>query len=92
MGHRIELEEVENAINNLEGITRCCCVFQKERNRILAFYMGSEASGSLRKILKDKLPIYMVPSKMIQVEEVPLSKNGKVDRNYFKQKVMEEYS
>ena len=92
MGHRIELEEVESTINNLEGITRCCCVFQKERNRILTFYMGSEAPSALRKLLKEKLPIYMVPSKLIQVDEVPLSKNGKVDRNYFKQKVLEEYS
>lgn len=92
MGHRIELEEVESAINNLEGITRCCCVFQKERNRILAFYMGEYPSAELRKILKEKLPIYMVPSKLVPVEEVPLSKNGKVDRNYFKQKVLEEYT
>ena len=34
--------------------------------------------------MKEKLPVYMVPTKLIQVDEMPLNKNGKTDRNYFK--------
>ena len=36
--------------------------------------------GEIRKYLSDKLPEFMIPEKMIQVEEIPLNPNGKVDR------------
>ena len=42
------------------------------------------AASDVRKQMKEKLPVYMVPTKLIQVDEMPLNKNGKTDRNYFK--------
>ena len=84
MGHRIELEEIENNMNNLEEVTRCCVVFDTKRNKITAFYSGSIDASELRKVLKEKLPVYMVPQKINQVDSIPLTKNGKMDRKYFK--------
>lgn len=85
MGHRIELEEIENNINNLEEVTRCCVIFDTNRNKITAFYAGELNPTELKKVLKEKLPVYMVPQKIHQVEEIPLTKNGKMDRKYFKE-------
>ena len=71
MGHRIELEEIENAMNAVQDVQRSCCVFQEKKNRIAGFY---------RRDLKDKLPAYMVPAKLVRLEAMPLNKNGKTDR------------
>ncbi len=80
MGHRIELEEIETNLGLLEGLTRACCVFQEEKNRIVAFYTGSAEPRELRRALKEKVPVYMVPNKFIRLESLPLNKNGKIDR------------
>lgn len=85
MGHRIELEEIENNINNLNEVTRCCVVFDTGRNKITAFYCGSVDAKTLRALLKEKLPVYMVPQKINQVDTIPLTKNGKLDRKYFEE-------
>lgn len=50
----------------------------------MGFYLGEKAASDVRKQMKEKLPVYMVPTKLIQVDEMPLNKNGKTDRNYFK--------
>lgn len=84
MGHRIELEEIESAMNAVESVQRSCCVFQEERNRIAGFYMGEIEPAALRKKLKEKLPAYMVPPKLIRMQVMPLNKNGKTDRGYLK--------
>ena len=84
MGHRIELEEIESAMNAVENVQRSCCVFQEERNRILGFYTGEIESAKVRKKLKEKLPIYMIPPKLIRLEIMPVNKNGKTDRNYLR--------
>lgn len=84
MGHRIELEEIERSMTALDGVEKSCCVFDMEKNRIMGFYLGEKAASDVRKQMKEKLPVYMVPTKLIQVDEMPLNKNGKTDRNYFK--------
>lgn len=83
MGHRIELEEVESAMNSARGVTKSCCVFDREKNRISGFYMGEAQPSEVRKYMKDKVPVYMVPSRIKQVAVMPLNKNGKTDRSYF---------
>lgn len=84
MGHRIELEEIESAMNAVENVQRSCCVFQAEKNRIAGFYMGEAEPAEVRRKLKEKLPVYMVPPKLIRMKVMPLNKNGKTDREYLK--------
>lgn len=83
MGHRIELEEIESALNASEGITKSCCIFDREKNRILGFYMGEAEPAQVRRTMKKKLPPYMIPAKLRQMTVMPLNKNGKTDRAYF---------
>lgn len=80
MGHRIELEEIERAMNQVIRVERCCCIHDAGRNRIVAFYMGEAVPAAVRAALKKKVPGYMVPNKIYQVDTLPLNKNGKIDR------------
>lgn len=81
MGHRIELEEIENALNSLAGIVRSCCLFDREKNKIICFYVGDVEKTQLKKQLKLSLPGYMVPQKLCSIDQMPMNKNGKMDRN-----------
>ena len=83
MGHRIELEEIEHALNQLDGVENSCCVMNTKKNRLVGFYFGTAESKEIKNGLKKKLPQYMIPHTIVRVAHMPLSKNGKIDRNYF---------
>lgn len=80
LGHRVELEEIERAVSALPGVERCCCVYQEEKQKIYGFYMGDIETSQLRRQLKEQLPYFMVPGVLTQVDQFPLTKNGKIDR------------
>ncbi len=80
MGHRIELEEVEKAMMDMEGIQRACCVFDEEKSKLYGFYVGKLDKKEVHSKMKESLPIFMVPGALTQVEEMPMTKNGKIDR------------
>ena len=78
MGHRIELGEIEQAMNAIPEISSGCCLFHN--GKITAVYSGSLTKKELVPLLKQSIPDYMVPNVFRQVEELPMSKNGKIDR------------
>ena len=46
----------------------------------MLFYTGSREEQELREALKTSLPVYMLPNRVIRLEEMPLNLNGKTDR------------
>lgn len=80
MGHRIELEEVEAAMAKIEGIERVCCVFDEVKSKLYGFYIGDMDKKELHKRMSEKLPAFMIPNALRKVEQMPLTKNGKIDR------------
>ena len=88
MGHRIELEEIEMAIGKIEDIERVCCIYIEEKSKIYAFYIGNVMKPELHNKLKETLPVYMVPNVLTKLEEMPMTKNGKIDRNKLKQLIV----
>ncbi len=80
MGHRIELEEIEAAMMTLPGITGACCTFDAESETLTGFYTGEPAKGKVFTMLLKKIPKYMIPVPLVQIEAFPLNKNGKIDR------------
>ena len=80
MGHRIELGEIEVNVNMLEGVKIAGCVYEEVKGKIVLFYVGSLTEKELMVLLKEKLPRYMLPNRIIQLEEMPLTANGKIDR------------
>lgn len=83
-GHRIELGEIEyHARTSLNGQNAVAEVFESiSGNTEIALFVEAElaVSNSLLEVLKQKLPHYMIPSKIISLKEFPLNTNGKIDR------------
>ena len=84
MGHRIELEEIDAALNSLCAIERACCFFDENKNKIVAYYVGSDDKREIIDEMKNKVPEFMVPNVFVQIDELPLTKNGKTDRALLK--------
>lgn len=80
MGHRIELEEVEKAMESINGVNRACCVFDEKKGKLYGFYIGDIDKKELHINLSKRLPIFMVPGALRKAEEFPLNKNGKTNR------------
>jgi D-alanine--poly(phosphoribitol) ligase subunit 1 len=85
LGYRIELEEIEAALNIIEGINQSAVIYQRVNpsfGKIIAFiatkkdidqnYIGDE--------LKKVLPSYMLPNKIKILTALPKNPNGKVDK------------
>ena len=88
-GHRIELGEIEERLREHEGIGEAVVVVREDdgEKRLLAYYTrGKEkkeerlGAGQLRAHLKARVPEYMVPSAYVELEAMPLTANGKIDR------------
>lgn len=80
MGHRIELEEIEKAMNAISGIERCCCVFDSEKSRLYGFFIGELDKKELHRRLQEHLPVFMIPGALRKVDSLPVTPNGKIDR------------
>ena len=85
MGYRIELGEIEMLTCKVEGVENVCCLYDGEKKKISMFYMGAIEKGELVSLLKDKLPRYMIPNTVTKLDLMPLTANGKTDRNALKQ-------
>ncbi|WP_133651194.1 non-ribosomal peptide synthetase, partial [Paraburkholderia flava] len=85
-GFRIELGEIEAALQTLEGVGEAVVVTQMGPGGArLVGYVTARAGATLEPRtletgLKAKLPEYMVPSVWVELEKLPLSPNGKVER------------
>ena len=82
MGNRIELGEIEVNVNLLDGIHSSCCIYDKANEKIVLFYVGDLEEKDIVLKLKERLPRYMIPNKINKLEQMPLTRNGKLDRVY----------
>lgn len=87
-GYRIELGEIELALSQHPAVQDCVVTTQTSKlgeRRLAAFvvpFAGHTArSEELKQFLNEKLPEYMVPSFIGLVEQLPLTENGKIDRD-----------
>jgi amino acid adenylation domain-containing protein len=86
-GYRIELGEIEAAVNELDFIGRACCLYNQEKERITVFCTSDRPELKLRNLnqaLEGRLVDYMLPRRLVVLEEMPLNANGKIDRPYLK--------
>lgn len=80
LGQRIELGDIEAAAHGVEGVDRAVCLYDSQRKRLVLCYVGPIDRKELKAQLREALPQYMVPNNTRQLDEMPLNKNGKIDR------------
>lgn len=80
MGHRIELGEVEVNVGMVGGVQMTACIYDAKRVKIVLYYVGELSEKELTEALKGRLPRYMIPNKIIRLEQMPFTANGKIDR------------
>ena len=85
-GYRIELGEIESAAHSVDGVHAACCLFGDAKKKIVLCYAGTILRADLNEALKTKLPQYMMPNVFHQIDVMPLTPNGKIDRNGLKEK------
>jgi D-alanine--poly(phosphoribitol) ligase subunit 1 len=83
MGHRIELTEIDGAVDAVEGVSRSCCLLLE--GALVDYYVGKAQKGGIIKELRTKLPAFMIPTTFMNIASFPLTKNGKIDRNALKE-------
>ncbi|WDZ54630.1 non-ribosomal peptide synthetase/type I polyketide synthase [Paenibacillus polymyxa] len=85
-GYRIELGEIEAQLLKHSSIKEVVAATREDPqgNKYICAYIVGESEltiPELREYLSKDLPDYMIPSYFVQLEKLPLSANGKVDRN-----------
>ncbi len=88
-GYRIELGEIEHVLSKQENISSCAVIVHSslsEEKYIVAYFVSegnlkeAELIEDLKVKLKKVLPNYMIPSRFIQMESLPKTPNGKINR------------
>ncbi|MGH9848855.1 MAG: non-ribosomal peptide synthetase [Blastocatellia bacterium] len=86
-GFRIELAEIEAAISKHRAVREAITVVREEPTgdkQIVAYVVARTGQAptvaELRGHLKEKLPDYMIPSRFVMLDALPLTRSGKVDR------------
>ncbi|HVG90795.1 MAG TPA: condensation domain-containing protein, partial [Alphaproteobacteria bacterium] len=83
-GYRIELGEIEAALQAHPGVEACAVIVREDpptEKRVLAYVVtNGTVAAPFREFLKDRLPDHMVPSVFVEMDQLPLTPSGKVDR------------
>jgi acyl-coenzyme A synthetase/AMP-(fatty) acid ligase len=82
LGYRIELGEIEHAVFQVKGIGNACVVYNQNQKEIALFYESERelSPAFIRENLLKSLPKYMLPTAFHRLDGIPLTPNGKIDR------------
>ncbi|UBS86699.1 non-ribosomal peptide synthase/polyketide synthase [Paenibacillus polymyxa] len=84
-GYRIELDEIETQLLNVEGVEEAVVLARQDgggEKALVAYFVADRTLtvSEMRTSLAQGMPGYMIPSYFVQLERMPLTANGKVDR------------
>ncbi|KAJ1966568.1 hypothetical protein H4R35_006965, partial [Dimargaris xerosporica] len=78
-GYRIELDEVANTLSQFKGVKQACVVVQS--NQLIGYVAPHDIDAqAIIAFIKSRLPHYMVPAAIVQLDTLPLTPVGKIDR------------
>lgn len=80
-GNRIEMGEIEVAINSISNISNAACIFDQPNDKIVLYYTTVDGQEmDIINLVKDKIPVYMFPEVINHLKVMPYNMNGKIDR------------
>ena len=83
-GHRIELSEINTILMTYPGIIKAYTMTKEKGNKtfIASYYIAEKeiSQTDLKMYLKTKLADYMIPNILLQLQQFPLTANGKIDK------------
>lgn len=86
-GNRIEMGEIEVAVNSIPTVTNAACIFDQPNDKIVLYYTTSDRQDlDIINLVKEKIPVYMFPEVIIRLDMMPYNMNGKIDRIELKKK------
>ena len=86
-GNRIEMGEIEVAVNSIPTVTNAACIFDQPNDKIVLYYTTSDGQElDVINLVKEKIPVYMFPEVIKHVDVMPYNMNGKIDRIELKKK------
>ncbi|RRD47243.1 non-ribosomal peptide synthetase [Tessaracoccus sp. OH4464_COT-324] len=84
-GNRVELGEIEFVLSQHPAVEEAAVVVRgsEAAQRLVAYFRGGGKanSGELKFFLRERLPEYMVPSSIVELDAFPVTSNGKLDRS-----------
>lgn len=81
MGNRIEMGEIESAVNSIPDVTNAVCIYDEEEHKIVLYYTTSTGKElDIINFVKNKIPKYMFPNIVYLLKQIPYNMNGKIDR------------
>ncbi|HUQ56039.1 non-ribosomal peptide synthetase [Lentzea sp.] len=88
-GFRIELGEVESAIRSVSGVVDVAVTVADTADHLVAHVVGTPAAD-ISSVLGSKLPVHMVPQRILSLDALPLTVNGKLDRKALEERARAE--
>ncbi|MCP4399890.1 MAG: amino acid adenylation domain-containing protein, partial [bacterium] len=82
-GFRVELGEIESVLSTHPAIRENVVIVRENAQgipHVIAYVIGEISNKELRKYAQKKLPDYMIPSRIVFLDALPLTANGKIDR------------
>lgn len=91
-GNRIELGEIETGAMCIPGVDNACALLDEAGQRIVLFAESGQAMNlrQVNKVLRQYVPQYMLPGKLIVMERLPHTANDKIDRVRLRAALKEE--
>lgn len=84
-GFRIELGEIETVLSQLAGLENAVVMVKQDpaqNQHLVAYYKESHAleQGDIIQYMDEHLPYYMIPTRFVRLDHMPITPNGKIDK------------
>jgi amino acid adenylation domain-containing protein len=94
-GYRVELGEIESVLNSHPSVEEAAVVAVPDEilgNRIVAYCAAPTGPGvgELTRLCRERLPLYMVPQRVVPVDVLPRTSTGKVDRTVLQDRAADD--
>lgn len=88
-GYRIELGEIETAILGSDMVENCCVLYNNREKQIVLYYQAEQELNiaTLRKVLGEKIPKYMLPTVYLRETILKQNSSGKIDRAFYNSQI-----